>query len=361
MVCAKTCRDRVLKVVDPVMANGPSGSEADRLDLIRSRCIVILGSERMQNKETPLLVEAIAWVLSKCFDGWNVAFLTGGCKGVQAKFASCCKPGSKIYNLVLTGSSANSDIGNDISVGSTLSEQIDVLSLVGSIYITFEGGRGVSREARGAVASGAHVLPIIRTGGASSGLFEFPNKLLIKPPYATPDQWWSISSSSASIDQCAISVLEMVSHLMGAILRKPPSEVHRTQQRQQATDEGPQVLPTLLQTHMRMARLQAMAEGEAKQAKRKEEEAQIRLRDAAKLRAVEAVYNQSSKHSPVPGIRFHRPDSIESIHMIDPQLPPEVHLSEKLGDMRNMQAIARTVPASSCQLFTYSSSLPPAV
>eukprot|EP00747_Dinoflagellata_sp_TGD_P197804 gnl/TRDRNA2_/TRDRNA2_69618_c0_seq1.p1 gnl/TRDRNA2_/TRDRNA2_69618_c0~~gnl/TRDRNA2_/TRDRNA2_69618_c0_seq1.p1 ORF type:complete len:266 (-),score=18.64 gnl/TRDRNA2_/TRDRNA2_69618_c0_seq1:542-1264(-) len=49
--------------------------------------------------------------------------------------------------------------------------------------------------------------------------------------------------------------------------------------------------------------------------------------------------SEGSPARPAPGVRFHRAGSIESIHLIDNRLAPEVHLSEKeIGAVRYMQA-----------------------
>lgn len=50
----------------------------------------------------------------------------------------------------------------------------EAFGLLGDVYITVEGGPGVAGEARAAVARGARVVPFVRTGGASGGMFDFP-------------------------------------------------------------------------------------------------------------------------------------------------------------------------------------------
>jgi len=45
-----------------------------------------------------------------------------------------------------------------------------------------------------------------------------------------------------------------------------------------------------------------------------------------------------SEGLPAPGVKFHSPDSIESIHLIDNTLAPEFHLSGELGAVRYMEA-----------------------
>eukprot|EP00913_Durusdinium_trenchii_P029220 g27393.t1 len=81
-----------------------------------------------------------------------------------------------------------------------------LLASIGDIYITIEGGQDVAEQASGfknrvglvdvkldpiqanaAFSRGAAVIPVICTGGASSGMFHFPAAALKKPDFVSKD------------------------------------------------------------------------------------------------------------------------------------------------------------------------------
>merc|ERR1711904_272938 len=126
--------------------------------------------------------------LSGCYTE-SAVFITGGMPGVQETFAKHCIAGSKVFNLLPAGQQSNYGVGDDIAAGADLDERIRIYSQIGDIYITFEGGPGVSKEANAAFARGVGVVPLMRTGGASSGMFDFPVGALTKPSFAAEKPW----------------------------------------------------------------------------------------------------------------------------------------------------------------------------
>merc|ERR1719235_1321695 len=94
-----------------------------------------------------------------------------------------------MVHMLPAGQASNISVGQDFAQFKDLPERIAVFGQIGDIYITVEGGPGVSKEANAAFARGAIVLPMMCTGGASGGMFGFPEGAMQPPEFATPEQW----------------------------------------------------------------------------------------------------------------------------------------------------------------------------
>eukprot|EP00747_Dinoflagellata_sp_TGD_P077635 gnl/TRDRNA2_/TRDRNA2_159678_c1_seq1.p1 gnl/TRDRNA2_/TRDRNA2_159678_c1~~gnl/TRDRNA2_/TRDRNA2_159678_c1_seq1.p1 ORF type:complete len:293 (+),score=50.66 gnl/TRDRNA2_/TRDRNA2_159678_c1_seq1:91-879(+) len=170
--------------------------------------ICILGGTKFNGADSEEIVQEVARELSSALSS-SVIFLTGGMPGVQETFVRHCRAGSKIYNLLPVGQSSNYGVGEDIPAGANLEERIEIYGQLGHLYITFEGGPGVSKEANAAYARGVGVLPLIRTGGASGGMFDFPAGALERSPFATEEQWELLKSTTASVADTAQAAVEI--------------------------------------------------------------------------------------------------------------------------------------------------------
>mmetsp|Transcript_9062 Transcript_9062/g.25307 ORF Transcript_9062/g.25307 Transcript_9062/m.25307 type:complete len:289 (-) Transcript_9062:171-1037(-) len=164
--------------------------------------ICILGGRDFQCSDSEALVRAVAQQLASGLKG-RAAFVTGGLAGVQRVFAESCGDGSQLWNLLPFGEASGYGTGTDVHAGANLQQRMEVTSLLGDIYLTVEGGPGVAKEAREASARGARVLPLMRTGGASSGMFDFPKEALERPPSATEQQWELLRRTDASVEDTA--------------------------------------------------------------------------------------------------------------------------------------------------------------
>eukprot|EP00747_Dinoflagellata_sp_TGD_P154517 gnl/TRDRNA2_/TRDRNA2_177506_c0_seq11.p1 gnl/TRDRNA2_/TRDRNA2_177506_c0~~gnl/TRDRNA2_/TRDRNA2_177506_c0_seq11.p1 ORF type:complete len:1037 (-),score=224.25 gnl/TRDRNA2_/TRDRNA2_177506_c0_seq11:135-3185(-) len=171
--------------------------------------ICVLGGTKFNDVDTEAIVKAVAKELSASL-GHSAVFITGGMPGVQETFAKHCVAESRLFNLLPDGQQSNYGVGEDIHAGSNLDERIQVYGQLGHVYISFEGGPGVSKEAKAAVARSAGVVPLIRTGGASGGMFDFPAGALKKPPFATDEQWNLLGSQSSSVAESAGAVVQIV-------------------------------------------------------------------------------------------------------------------------------------------------------
>jgi len=134
--------------------------------------------------------------------------------GVQETFAKHCGDGTRVWNLLPVGQSSGYGYGTDLNAGADLAERKSIFGMIGDIYITVEGGPGVSQEARTAHARGAAVVPMMRTGGASNGMFDFPKGALQKPLFSTKEQWGLLKNEDATVDDSAAALVAIVEACM---------------------------------------------------------------------------------------------------------------------------------------------------
>ncbi|CAE7041299.1 unnamed protein product [Symbiodinium sp. CCMP2456] len=181
--------------------------------------ICILGGTSVQRKESEELAHLVAQGLSSKLKGRVFAF-TEGMPGIQNAFARHCSE-TILHNLVLEGQ-ACSWHGTELSAGESISERKEIFSLLGDVYIVLEGGPGVAKQARLALKRGACILPLARTGGASSGLFDFPKKALEKPSFVEETCWEALQNAeapTATTAEAVVAICEAASELPGGFGR----------------------------------------------------------------------------------------------------------------------------------------------
>eukprot|EP00747_Dinoflagellata_sp_TGD_P154522 gnl/TRDRNA2_/TRDRNA2_177506_c0_seq17.p1 gnl/TRDRNA2_/TRDRNA2_177506_c0~~gnl/TRDRNA2_/TRDRNA2_177506_c0_seq17.p1 ORF type:complete len:665 (-),score=126.04 gnl/TRDRNA2_/TRDRNA2_177506_c0_seq17:14-1948(-) len=188
--------------------------------------ICVLGGTKFNDVDTEAIVKAVAKELSASL-GHSAVFITGGMPGVQETFAKHCVAESRLFNLLPDGQQSNYGVGEDIHAGSNLDERIQVYGQLGHVYISFEGGPGVSKEAKAAVARSAGVVPLIRTGGASGGMFDFPAGALKKPTFATDEQWRLLGSKSSPVADSARAAVEVAKGFVAQVVRKDSKYANR--------------------------------------------------------------------------------------------------------------------------------------
>jgi len=186
--------------------------------------ICVLGGTVFQNTASEELVQAVASCLDAGLNG-RVVFITAGLPGVQKVFAKSCGDGSRVWTLVAPGQTNKYGIGGDLHAGLDLQHRKDIYAHIGDIYVTFEGGPAVSADARVAMARGAAVLPVMRTGGASAGTFGFPAEALQRPSYISDTVWSLLAQKEAPIEETADAVHTIIAGMMAARggSARPPS------------------------------------------------------------------------------------------------------------------------------------------
>eukprot|EP00927_Polykrikos_kofoidii_P052939 TRINITY_DN469_c0_g2_i8.p1 TRINITY_DN469_c0_g2~~TRINITY_DN469_c0_g2_i8.p1 ORF type:complete len:721 (-),score=60.18 TRINITY_DN469_c0_g2_i8:60-2222(-) len=150
-----------------------------RQDFFNSTVVCILGSATFSEPAHETLVGELAAALGPL----PLTFITGGMAGVEKTFASNLAHVHKLVHVRPFGHPSGFEWGRDAFAGRNEDETRAIIGAIGDIYITVEGGQGVAFEATAAYKRGALVLPLIRTGGASSGMFNFPQEALRCPGF----------------------------------------------------------------------------------------------------------------------------------------------------------------------------------
>jgi len=178
--------------------------------------VCILGSTTWTCPDSKGLVVALA---RRCQSnlGRRASFITGGMPGVQETFAQSCNETMRLWNLLPRRSQSLYGVGTDIHAGASIAERREILGQLGDIYVTVEGGPGVAQEARDAVQRGARVLSLRRTGGASSGMFDFPPAALEKPPSVSEEHWALLGDAQAPVEASADAAMTILRNLVAEV------------------------------------------------------------------------------------------------------------------------------------------------
>eukprot|EP00927_Polykrikos_kofoidii_P076850 TRINITY_DN73876_c0_g1_i1.p1 TRINITY_DN73876_c0_g1~~TRINITY_DN73876_c0_g1_i1.p1 ORF type:complete len:1277 (-),score=269.54 TRINITY_DN73876_c0_g1_i1:99-3929(-) len=180
-----------LEVIEEGSSEEREEKEAEAIDrqLPPGPRVCIIGSTVFQDAASEPLVKALARAFAERLAG-RIVVITGGMAGVQKTFATTL--GSDfpaLVHLLPECHASNFGVGIDVTAGTTLADRMAICGQLGNVYLSVEGGPGVAAEATAAVNRGALVLPMMSSGGASSGMFSFPACALQRPAIATEEEW----------------------------------------------------------------------------------------------------------------------------------------------------------------------------
>lgn len=170
--------------------------------------ICILGGTKFNEASSEIVVKALAKKFCERLSN-VVVVLTGGMPGVQQAFAQSLGANFGQVHLLPEGKSSDFGVGKDVIAGHDLPERMHIFGSLGHVYVCIEGGPGVAKEAKQAFERGAVVLPVMSTGGASSGMFDFPQGALKKPDSVTDDQW-SMMKAQGDPDATATAMTDVI-------------------------------------------------------------------------------------------------------------------------------------------------------
>eukprot|EP00443_Scrippsiella_acuminata_P048479 CAMPEP_0115207362 /NCGR_PEP_ID=MMETSP0270-20121206/20678_1 /TAXON_ID=71861 /ORGANISM="Scrippsiella trochoidea, Strain CCMP3099" /LENGTH=1437 /DNA_ID=CAMNT_0002620955 /DNA_START=36 /DNA_END=4349 /DNA_ORIENTATION=+ len=225
--------------VHPTSIRRPRVAEApeETVDRLRNElgintCIVCILGEAMCEKVSASFVKALAEKLKLGLGDAGaqvdtttqvptIKFVTAGMEGVQQTFADALADDSLIWNLVPAGRATGYRRGKDIGAGANLEARNKIIGALGHIYITVEGGPGVSQLARSAFERGARVVPVMRTGRASSGCYGFPADALKTPNDIDGELWSRLNKKNRPVEDTAEAVAKIV---MGCARQKKELE-----------------------------------------------------------------------------------------------------------------------------------------
>lgn len=199
-----------------------------RRELPPGPVICVLGSTTFTNPSTEAIVVSCAGALQHLRH--RVTFMTGGMNGVQKAFSQNCV-GGNLFELLPIGSYGEIAHAHDLHAGTTLEQRQEVLALLGDIYLTLEGGPGVAREARIAHAHGALVIPVMSSGGASSGMFDFPKESFNKPSWARTRHWEMLHKKDADAAEVAEAVAQLAQSYLDKLEMRKSAENEKGKER----------------------------------------------------------------------------------------------------------------------------------
>jgi len=174
--------------------------------------VCILGGTSLNDPDTAMLLKSVARSLEASLSN-RIVILTGGMKGVQESLVKGLTDFPALVHLLPFGQASGFSIGKDVVAGTSLEERQEIFGQVGQVYLTFEGGPGVAKEAKAAFERGAVVLPFASTGGASSGMHDFPAGALMRPGFATTEQWACLQEKGSPWHAASV-VVDIISNLL---------------------------------------------------------------------------------------------------------------------------------------------------
>jgi len=187
-------------------------------ELPRGVRVCVIGSRRFHNPGNEQLMKVLAHSCAVNLAG-RIVVLTNGMEGVQETFAKALGgefASSALVNLVPASESSGYGIGIDIAAGANIEECMAIFYEVGDIYITCEGGPGMAKEASAALHHGAIVLPLMSTGGASAGMFDFPAGALERPDFTTDEMWSLLKDGDATPEVVSTALIGMIAGVISS-------------------------------------------------------------------------------------------------------------------------------------------------
>jgi len=183
-----------------------------------TRVVCVLGSASFSCPDTAEMIAGVAEALSAKVAPGAALFVTGGMPGAQQAFSRAFGDARRLWHVVPGGGfpCASPAEGAVVEAAGTCQQhKQQVLGRVGDVYLTFEGGPGVAKEARLAVANTAIVVPVRRTGGASSGMFDFPAAAFERPDCVDDETWALLESAEAPLQASIDAIVQVVVRLVG--------------------------------------------------------------------------------------------------------------------------------------------------
>lgn len=101
------------------------------------------------------------------------------------------------------------DYGQTLHAGKEMQERRAVLARMAPVYIVIEGGPATADEVQIALANGALVIPVARSGACARDAYS----QISKPVTVPADLWAVLGSDTASVEQTVAAVTEIVASL----------------------------------------------------------------------------------------------------------------------------------------------------
>ena len=182
--------------------------------------VSIFGSVEFNHKDSPALCAAIGRRLATIQP--SITLFTGANAVVHESItlafcdADPARANSVFHLKPKSMGACPFRMGTLIIAGVDWEERRQLLAQAGHVAISVEGGPGTADEMRRAHAAGRTIIPISRSGGASSGMFGTTMPSI--PPGVKPSDWALLADCSASPEDTAAAVVAILEVVQAHIL-----------------------------------------------------------------------------------------------------------------------------------------------
>ncbi len=183
--------------------------------------IAVIGGTSLRSPDSRPTCELIGRRLASCA---GLLLLTGGVGGVgetvgRAFHDARGRDDESVIHILPHGH-APRDYGQTLFAGADMHERRDVLGRLAGLYVAIEGGPGTADEASIALARGAVVVPVGRSGGCSTQL----HSRVERPSFASQPAWQALGAPTSTPQEVAHSVLAIIEGYLAALPGAKPLE-----------------------------------------------------------------------------------------------------------------------------------------
>mmetsp|Transcript_5087 Transcript_5087/g.6742 ORF Transcript_5087/g.6742 Transcript_5087/m.6742 type:complete len:225 (+) Transcript_5087:2-676(+) len=197
------------------------GAEKENRELIP--ILAIFGSIDFWHPDSESLCLSIGQELAKLLP--SLIVVTGANAVVHDKIAhsfndevTASHPNqtANIYHLAPWGYQCDFNHGQKLCVGRDMAERRALLARCATVAISIEGGPGTVDEMTKAVEANVPLIPLGRSGGASSGMFNAPSCHGCRPEFICQEDWDLCWNKDADVEDSAKAVARIVQSIVAS-------------------------------------------------------------------------------------------------------------------------------------------------
>lgn len=171
--------------------------------------VAIIGSTSFWHADSEQTCQVLGQALAALPE---IVLLTGGVSGIGEACGRSFHLHRQQLQLpmqvfhVLPQGMAAWDYGQTLYAGKDMQERRAVLACMAPVYIVIEGGPATADEVQIALANGALVIPVARSGACARDAYA----QITKPVTVPADLWVVLGSDTASVEQTVAAVMGIV-------------------------------------------------------------------------------------------------------------------------------------------------------